>query len=240
MEEKNVQLKKFENMLATIERIREMQSKAGGSVFIELIGTPRSGKTVMQNTLTKLLKDNGVSTVIRKSPTTYCPLKPEHYMYNLWITAEILKKVAIDLNRENPEIVIYDSGMLARIPWLRYDIARGAISRTDYDILLSNYDISLYRKYKPISQVFMTSPEKAESRKKNGKDRISRFFIEDYNMMLEDSFYEIKQRSRSFSIAETDRYGDDLKGLAVDILPDLLTRVEKEFNRLCCYKDFYE
>ena len=59
MEEKNAQLKKFENILATIERIREMQSKAGGSVFIELIGTPRSGKTVMQNTLTKLVNKGG-------------------------------------------------------------------------------------------------------------------------------------------------------------------------------------
>ena len=82
MEEKNIQLKKFESMLETIERIKEMQAKEEESVFIELIGTPRSGKTTLKNVLEKLFKDSGVPYVARKSFSTYCPIKPENDMYN--------------------------------------------------------------------------------------------------------------------------------------------------------------
>lgn len=238
MEEKNAQLKKFENMLEAIERIKEMQSKSNESVFIELIGTPRSGKTTLQNVLAKLFKDNEVQYVARKSLATYCPIKPENDMYNLWITSEVLKKVAIDMSKRTSKIVIYDGGMLDRIPWLKYDIARGSISRMDYERLLSNYDISIYKKYKPISRVFKASPEIASSRKKNGKESISRYIIEDYNNMLDDSINEMKERSRSFKTIDTDQYGNDLKRMAVDCIPDILTEVEKELYRQRSYKNY--
>ena len=240
MEEKNIQLKKFESMLETIERIKEMQAKAEESVFIELIGTPRSGKTTLKNVLEKLFKDSGVPYVARKSFSTYCPIKPENDMYNLWITAETLKKVAIDMSKKASKIIIYDGSMLDRIAWLKYDIARGAISRLDYERLISNYDISLYKKYKPISLVFKASPEIAINRKKNGKDSISKFIIEDYNNMLEDSINEIKERSRSFKIIDTDQYGNDLKGMAVDNIPNILIEVERELNRQRCYKNYVD
>ena len=121
------QIEKINNQANNIETnlnyIKENISKNKEPIFIELIGTAKSGKTTLLNNITKLLTKNGIPVQKRAETAEYNPIENKDLEeYNIWMYSELIKNLSEDMSDNTPRVVIYDRGMLDRLPWIDFSV----------------------------------------------------------------------------------------------------------------------
>ena len=225
-----------ENMDFIISNLRRMD----GPIFIELMGTPKSGKTTLVKHLQALFSKRGVALDKRRETAEYNPIDNKGIEeYNVWMIMELMKNLSEDISNTDPRIVLYDRGMLDRIPWIETSVRDGSFPAKDAEIIKRLYDSEFMEKYKPLSYGFVTSPEISVLRKGKEGRLVNRKTIGEFNDSFAKSVPYISDKSGRYSQVITDSYQGNLNGFIMDmaekvtgdvreVMQDRLTKRKKE------------
>ena len=226
-----VQLQRVHEIRDQIKRIKKLQEATKSPVFIELLGTPKSGKTTLKKALMKLADYNGLDFMARQETAEVNPIEKGKVQYDPWMVLELMKNVAEDMSSDSSKIVLYDRGLLDRVPWMRYDVINGTMSKGDFDRFMALYNSNLFRSYRPISRIFITSPELSVHRKGKPGFFVNVDSVGKYNGLLDESLSEIMNHSVDSKIIKTDDYQGYLKGFIVDSVYGILEDVEINLSK---------
>ncbi len=201
-------------------------------IFIELAGTPKSGKTTLANAINEMFKSKEINFQIRQTNTELNPIKNiSSEEYNIWTLASIVRNLSEDLANQEPRIVLYDGGIISCIPWLDNSVVNGSVSIHDEKILNSFFDTDFMEGYNPLLYNFFMSPKISIGRK--GKD-VDLENIKSYNRFLLQEQNEIQLHSQRYHFVETDHYDGNIKEFIIDmaniITQDVRERIREEIN----------
>ncbi len=115
-------LKKLEEIDRTLDAIKDKVGSSNKPIFVELIGTPKSGKTTLKNAMQTAFEKKGIPLVTRRETAEYNPIPKESEHYNFWMILELMKNISEDFANGKGKVVLYDRGLVDRIPWMKCDI----------------------------------------------------------------------------------------------------------------------
>lgn len=215
-----------------IKEIKRMQRYMCNPIFIELLGTPKSGKTTLKNYLSNLFENNDINYFARQETAEYNPVEKTSNGYNLWMVLELLKNVDEDLSKADGKIIIYDRGLLDRMAWMEYDVQNEKMFKEDKEIILKAYQIMPISDYKPISKVYITSPQLSIKRKGKSGKFVNEDSIRRYNQILKNQISTIQKRSLHSDITYTDEYEGDIKNFIIDSTFSIVNEIYREIQRM--------
>lgn len=200
-----------------LEYIKSNIGKMEGPIFVELIGTAKSGKTTLLNNMTALLTKNGVPMQKRAETAEYNPIENKDIEeYNIWMYSELMKNLSEDMSDLTPRVVIYDRGMLDRLPWIDFSVHEGSIPQTDSAILKNLFESEFMKRYKPLTYGFITSPETSVLRKGREGRLVNLKSVKLFNDCMAQEDKAISAGSGKYNKIETDRYQGYLKEFIMD------------------------
>ncbi len=218
--------KQIETIKQNLEKIKSELNKIEGPIFIELIGTPKSGKTTLTNHIKNLFEKANIPFQTRRETAEYNPIQNKKIEeYEIWMIMELLKNLSEDMSNTNQRIVLYDRGMLDRIPWIDVGMAKSVISEKDASILKSFYNTNFLQKYKPITYNLITSPELSVERKGKPGRLVNVPNIELLNGFLQKESEFIASFSQKYTILQTDSYQGKLKEFIAHIVASITTDI---------------
>ena len=238
MEKEN--LLKMKKIDENLKFITENITNLSEPIFIELIGTPKSGKTTLFNALKNMFEDRNVEFQGRQETAEYNPIKNKDIEeYNIWMIAEIIKNLSEDMANKEPRIVVYDRGILDRIPWIDYAMLDNSLSRCDGKIINSIFDSDFISEYKPLAYSFLTSPEISVKRKGKEERLVNKRNVGIFNKYLLQENSLMASYSKRYYFAETDSYQGRIKDFIIDmseaVTQDVSERIKEELDY---YKNF--
>jgi len=201
------------------ENLRQLSSrlkKADRPVFIELIGTPKSGKTTLKNALVECFSKFDIDVIARRETAEYNPVPKNSDNYNIWMVLELFKNISEDLSKNTGQVILYDRGILDRIPWMKFDVSRNNMNQADFDRIFNLYQMQNFSLYKPVTQVFETSPELSIQRKGAPGFFVNTDTINAYNGFLRQTLPDIQNHSASYNYVITDTYQGKIKDFILD------------------------
>lgn len=188
-----------------------------GPIFVELMGTAKSGKTTLLNNMTALLTKNGVPMQKRAETAEYNPIENKDIEeYNIWMYSELMKNLSEDMSDLTPRVVIYDRGMLDRLPWIDFSVHEGSIPQEDSAILKNLFESEFMKRYKPLTYGFITSPETSVLRKGREGRLVNLKSVKLFNDCMAQEDKAISAGSGKYNKIETDRYQGYLKEFIMD------------------------
>lgn len=194
LEKINEQANKITNNL---KYIKENISKKDGPIFVELIGTAKSGKTTLLNSITELLTRHGVPVQKRAETAEYNPITNKNLEeYNIWMYSELMRNLSEDMSDSTPRVVIYDRGMLDRLPWIDFSVNDGSIPTADAFLLKQLFSSEFMKRYKPLAYGFVTSPELSVFRKGKEGRLVNRKNVGLFNQFMEAEKENIAEGAR--------------------------------------------
>lgn len=200
-----------------LEYIKSNIGKMEGPIFVELIGTAKSGKTTLLNNMTALLTKNGVPMQKRAETAEYNPIENKDIEeYNIWMYSELMKNLSEDMSDLTPRVVIYDRGMLDRLPWIDFSVHEGSIPQEDSAILKKLFESEFMKRYKPLTYGFITSPETSVLRKGREGRLVNLKSVKLFNDCMAQEDKVISAGSGKYNKIETDRYQGYLKEFIID------------------------
>ena len=200
-----------------LEYIKSNIGKMEGPIFVELIGTAKSGKTTLLNNMTALLTKNGVPMQKRAETAEYNPIENKDIEeYNIWMYSELMKNLSEDMSDLTPRVVIYDRGMLDRLPWIDFSVHEGSIPQNDSAILKHLFESEFMKRYKPLTYGFITSPETSVLRKGREGRLVNLKSVKLFNDCMAQEDKAISAGSGKYNKIETDRYQGYLKEFIMD------------------------
>ena len=224
----NNQANKIENNL---NYIKENISKNKGPIFIEFIGTAKSGKTTLLNNITKLLTNNGIPIQKRTETAEYNPIENKDIEeYNIWMYSELLKNLSEDMSNQTPRVVIYDRGMLDRLPWIDFSVNDGSIPSQDALILKQMFNSELMKKYRPLTYGFVTSPELSVLRKGREGRLVNKRNVMLFNKYMEEEKENIRKGAEKYKIIETDPYQGNIKMFIMDLTEMMMEDIKENIQ----------
>lgn len=180
-----------------LKYIQENISKREGPIFVELIGTAKSGKTTLLNSITELLIRHGVPVQKRAETAEYNPITNKDLEeYNIWMYSELMRNLSEDMSDPTPRVVIYDRGMLDRLPWIDFSVNDGSIPATDAFLLKQLFSSEFMKRYKPLAYGFVTSPELSVFRKGKEGRLVNRKNVGLFNQFMEAEKENIAEGAR--------------------------------------------
>ncbi|MBP3596835.1 MAG: hypothetical protein J6J60_05515 [Clostridia bacterium] len=219
-----LQKKKIENNIAYI---KANLSKIKQPIFIELVGTPKSGKTTLVKHLESLFNKNDISIAKRRETAEYNPIdNKELEEYNIWMIMELMKNISEDLSNNEPRIVLYDRGILDRAPWLDLSVESGTFPQKDATLVKYLYKSDFLQKYNPITYGFLTSPELSVKRKGKPGRSVNIKSIGEFNKHFELNQQFFKDMSSTYNLIETDKYQDRLNQFIADTVENITLDVK--------------
>lgn len=219
---------KFEEQKKTIEGnidyIRKNLVKINSPIFIELIGTPKSGKTTLVKHLQALLNKNGIRIDKRQETAEYNPIENKDLEeYNIWMIMELMKELSEDMSNTETRIILYDRGILDRLPWIDSSVEDGSFPAKDAKVFKSLYDTEFVGKYQPLAYGFLTSPEISVQRKGREGRLVNKTNIARFNGHFKANEPFIKNASAGYTLFETDGYQDRLQQFILDVVQKVTT-----------------
>lgn len=200
-----------------LEYIKSNIGKMEGPIFVELMGTAKSGKTTLLNNMTALLTKNGVPMQKRAETAEYNPIENKDIEeYNIWMYSELMKNLSEDMSDLTPRVVIYDRGMLDRLPWIDFSVHEGSIPQEDSAILKNLFESEFMKRYKPLTYGFITSPETSVLRKGREGRLVNLKSVKLFNDCMAQEDKAISAGSGKYNKIETDRYQGYLKEFIMD------------------------
>lgn len=208
----------MKNIQENLIQIKIELEKCKGPFFIELIGTPKSGKTTLLNHFKSLFEKANIPFQTRKETAEYNPIEnKEIEEYEIWMVMELLRNLSEDIGNSKPRIVMYDRGILDRIPWLDVETQNGLLSVKDLVILKELFNTNFMSKYRPITYNLITSPELSVKRKGKPGRTVNIPNMQMLNEYLCKENETLANFSSKYTVIKTDRYQGRLKEFIVDI-----------------------
>ena len=127
------------------KKISEELKDTNKPIFIELVGTPKSGKTTLKNSLEEIFKRNNVNFLSRRETAEYNPVSKSSMYYDTWMILELCKNLSEDLSTEEGKVIIYDRGILDRLPWMEFALNNGAMSSNDYLAFKNVFNADIFK-----------------------------------------------------------------------------------------------
>lgn len=222
---------KIENIENNLDFIKNNLHKTN-PIFIELAGTPKSGKTTLANAMNEMFKSKEINFQMRQTNAELNPIKDiSSEEYNIWMLASIVQNLSEDMNNSEPRIVLYDGGIINRIPWLDNSVVNGSVSIHDEKILNSFFDTDFMEEYNPLLYNFFMSPKISIERKKSEIDLEN---IESYNKFLLQEKDVIQSYSQRYHFVEADHYNGNIREFITDmaniITQDVRERIREEID----------
>lgn len=225
LEKFDAQKKRIEENMAFIS---ENISKVKGPIFVELVGTAKSGKTTLTQSFESIFTKQGIPFEKRRETAEYNPIENKDLEeYNIWMIMELFKNLSEDTSNETPRIVLYDRGILDRFPWIDYSVEDGSIPEIDAKCFKTLYATEYLRKYEPITYGFLTSPELSVQRKGKPGRLVNVPNVRRFNGHFMGEQETIKSLSSKYTLFETDPYQGDLKGFIMDVTDSLSTDIRE-------------
>lgn len=225
------QMKNIENNLSQIKLGLE---KGTGPIFVELVGTPKSGKTTLLNSFKNLFEKADIPFQTRRETAEYNPIENKNVEeYEIWMIMELLKNLSEDINNSKPRIVMYDRGILDRIPWIDFHAQRKTISMKDTAVLKEFFKTDFLNKYRPITYNLITSPELSVKRKGRPGRIVNIPSIEMVNSYLDRENEFLASLSSKYNVIKTDQYQGEIKRFIIDIsemVTNDILEIMKEHN----------
>ena len=180
-----------------LKYIQENIFKKDGPIFVELIGTAKSGKTTLLNSITELFTRHGVPVQKRAETAEYNPITNKDLEeYNIWMYSELMRNLSEDMSDPTPRVVIYDRGMLDRLPWIDFSVNDGSIPARDAFLLKQLLSSEFMKRYKPLAYGFVTSPELSVFRKGKEGRLVNRKNVGLFNQFMEAEKENIAEGAR--------------------------------------------
>ena len=220
-------IERLEEIDANLGKIKELVINSDKPLFIELVGTPKSGKTTLKKAIQNAFDTKGIPLITRRETAEYNPIPKEDENYNFWMILELMRNVSEDLSNAKGKVVLYDRGMIDRIPWMKYDISQGKMKEEDYRRIIEIYKSNYLRGYKPLTQVFFTSPELSILRKGTEGRFVNTPTLTRYNSILSQELGTIRNIASRTNVTVTDRY----QGRINDFLIDQMTAISRGLER---------
>ena len=214
---------KINSIQNAVSYLKSNLSKTDCTIFIELIGTPKSGKTTLVNAMRNLLEKSGSPVTVRRETAEYNPIQNKNSEeYNVWMIMELIKNFSEDLINNHGKIVIYDRGLLDRIPWIDYSVQTGSISQEDSEIIKKLYETDLFKKYNPLAYGFITSPEISIKRKGGEGRLVNKNSLKMFNEHFANQQDFIKAHALEYHTYQTDSYQGKLPDFITDVTSNML------------------
>lgn len=214
---------KINSIQNAVAYLKSNLSKTDCPIFIELIGTPKSGKTTLVNAMKNLLEKSGIPVTVRRETAEYNPIQNKNSEeYNIWMIMELIKNFSEDLINNPGKIVIYDRGLLDRIPWIDYSVQTGSISKKDSEIIKKLYETDLLKKYNPLAYGFITSPEISIKRKGGEGRLVNKNSLKMFNEHFANQQDFIKAHALEYHKYQTDSYQGKLPDFITDVTSNML------------------
>ena len=221
---------KIDLVKRNIEKININISENTSPIFVELIGTPKSGKTTFLKSVKNAFEQTGVTIFTRRETAEYNPVPKDSKQYDLWMVLELFKNLSEDISNGNGKIVLYDRGIFDRLTWLECDRRRNQITENDYKRMQELYKLDLMQDYRPITYCFLTSPELSVKRKGKPGKFVNVETLTEYNNELMDECDMIKNMSSEFNIVKTDEYEGRIEEFILDLSLDMTNRISRQLE----------
>ena len=143
---------------------------------------------------------------------------------------ELCKNLSEDLSKKKGKIIIYDRGILDRLPWMKMSVEKGTMSEDTYNKLLKLFEVDVLNRYNPIAEIFKTSPKLSVQRKGRPGRSVNIESITTFNKMLDETIPDIRKRVRYSSVIETDPYQGYMQRFITDNVDDILKGIEQEIE----------
>ena len=225
-EKTDVRLQRIQENLAYI---KANLSKMDGPIIIEFTGTPKSGKTTLVTNLVDIFSRCGIPVNKKRETAEYNPIEDKTIEeYNLWMIMELMKNTSEDLASKEPKIIIYDRGVLDRIPWIRTSVEDGSFPKEDVKAIEGLYATKFMQKYKPLTYGFHTSPAISIFRKGKPGRLVNETTLGMFNKHFKESESFFKRMSQNYTHIDTDEY----QGRLPDFILDVVDSVTKDTRRV--------
>lgn len=222
---------KTEELNRNMRKIKSGLNKNTPPIFVELLGTPKSGKTTLLKSLRNLFSNNDMQIFTRRETAEYNPVAKDSKQYDLWMVLELFKNLLDDISNKKGQVVIYDRGIIDRLTWLENAVENGMMSKQDLERVKGLYDLDVIKQsYKPISLGFITSPELSIKRKGSIGRYVNPETLTAYNRTLLGKQREIASLSSIYSLTNTDGYQGRLEDFILDTSLDLTQQIAKQLE----------
>ena len=224
-------IERLEEIDANLGKIKELVINSDKPLFIELVGTPKSGKTTLKKAIQNAFDTKGIPLITRRETAEYNPIPKEDENYNFWMILELMRNVSEDLSNAKGKVVLYDRGMIDRIPWMKYDISQGKMKEEDYRRIIEIYKSNYLRGYKPLTQVFFTSPELSILRKGTEGRFVNTPTLTRYNSILSQELGTIRNIASRTNVTFTDRYQGRINDFLIDQIKAFSRGLQREIKQ---------
>lgn len=230
--EADVKVRSQEEQMARIKEnvdfIKANIDKLDGPIMIELLGTPKSGKTTLVTSMESLFKKGNVPVDKKRETAEYNPIEDKTIEeYNLWMIMELMKNLTVDTASKEQKVIIYDRGLLDRIPWLDTSVQDGSFPAEDARYFKGVFGTKFMEKYKPITYGFITSPEVSILRKGKPGRLVNETTLGMFNRNFTKTEPFFKRMSKKFTHINTDEYQGRLNDFVFDVV-DTVTSDTRE------------
>lgn len=220
-----------ERIEENLKYIKTNISKMDKPIFIELLGTAKSGKTTLLNNITGIFESYGIPVQKRAETAEYNPIQNKDIEeYNIWMYSELMKNLSEDMSNKTPRVVIYDRGLLDRIPWIDFSVHEGSIPQKDGELLKQLLKSEFMKKYSPICYGFVTSPELSVYRKGKEGRLVNKKSVKLFNDCMSKEREAIQQGSKKYTEIETDPYQGFLKSFIRDVAEGITFDVREQIQ----------
>lgn len=223
---RNLMEQKIEKISSNMHKIKENLTPDTPPIFVELLGTPKSGKTTLLKNLRGLFGNNNIEIFTRRETAEYNPVAKDAKEYNLWMVLELFRNLSEDISNKQGKIVIYDRGILDRLTWLERAVETGEMSKADFEKIRALYELETIKiGYRPITLGFITTPELSVQRKGQPGRAVNVENLTAYNRILLSAQNEIEKISFTNSLTRTDTYQGRLEEFILDISSKLTDEI---------------
>lgn len=222
---------KTEKIRRNLEKINSRINKNTPPIFVELLGTPKSGKTTLLKSLTRLFNNSGMQISSRRETAEYNPVAKDSKQYDLWMVLELFKNLLDDISNGQGNIIVYDRGIIDRLTWLENAVQNGMMTKGDLEKIKGLYGLeSIKNGYRPISLGFITSPELSIKRKGSVGRYVNLESLTAYNSTLLAKQPEIARLSSDYTLIGTDRYQGRIEDFILDLSSDLTEKIARQLE----------
>jgi len=131
---------------------------------VELLGTPKSGKSTMAEAIEHTLKrSDWIVTARPEGATVVDRIKRDTPHYNLETCRYALSEVAQRMDSEF-ELVVLDRGLMDGMVWMGYWLAKSKITQADHDAVNAFYGTALLRDQFDLHVYLVCDPKVAMDR----------------------------------------------------------------------------
>ncbi|HZS03017.1 MAG TPA: hypothetical protein VFE37_30180 [Chloroflexota bacterium] len=204
-----------QRVLARFPTVEDPIRLARRPFFVELAGTPKSGKSTTAARLAHFLRRNHFRVRLLPEPASICPLAhQDHLAFNTWATCTTLIEMLQAVERDE-QIVLLDRGLFDALCWTHWLARTGRLSAAERRTVDEFVALDCWRQWLDLVFVFTADPDTAIEREVAGQltDRAGRIMNRTTLQQLNESIAAVRrEREGAFrAMVAIDTTGSDAR-----------------------------